>query len=811
MSKLTEYPQATSFDANDILIKDGINGTKKIRIEDFIATISDTTQTVEGKLAKAGDVAELQSAVHDTIIPKELYSDGIFFTCGITASNGENASSSTLISTDYVDVSGYSRIAYSRAYTTSTTSTYGMAFYDSNKTYISGERCAIRSPETEWKVQEIDVPQNAKYARFSYVNTLPLSDFQCYVVDDYVCNLEETVEKNSVSVADIENRLNVVTLIEPTFSQGSWALNGNLNTVGSQIRTAPFQVGKCRIRLNSGYAMQIGSWNTTSGSENSFQGSILGSLSSMAYNMSEYEFEGEENRYYRVAIKALDGRSLDPTTDKVNVQIFEVTDKLDNKADNETVQSLLAEKINWPEIGYGSVGTILTSNGTNHPTWQAYEPLSGSAVTDAVNSWLENNPQAFLSIADRSITEPKFALTALRYVTPEMFGAAADGITPDDRAIQDAIDYAVAHHVIVEGLGKTYAIDGSSVHAPWAHNIFVYHGPYLYGSVIMQNFNIFVLPNSPGGTRGLSVKCIKGEKIIIDNVNIDGNRENQSAVLVGNGQMHGMSLGVSTQYDDPDGTGSIIVRNCTIKDCYTDCITAAATDFELLRVENCVFVRAGRNGITDNSLNGTFSNCTFINNGVRTDPKVQYEAEPESARDYSVRTIENCKFISDYDNIRDIVFLFKIVDSKNNNKTNSIEHLIISGCKANVIAVASQTKIYPSTYKHITIKDCTCDTVRFAPADGAISDNQNMHVENCKFGNLKITTGGNITVDGCDISSGVDIVADDLIMTRNRISRDEAITIAPTAVNAIIDGNIFRNVTLSSANITTMIGNNVSV
>ena len=331
MSKLTEYPQATFFDVNDILIKDGINGTKKIRIEDFIATISDTTQTVEGKLAKAGDVAELQSEVNDVIIHKELYSGGIFFTGGITASNGEETTSSVLISTDYVDVSGYSKIAYSRSYTTSTTSTYGMAFYDSSKVYISGERCVIRSPEDEWKVQEIDVPQNAKYARFSYVNTLPLSDFQCYVVDDYVCNLEETVKKNTSDISEIKNQLNVVTLIEPTFTQGAWAVNGNANNISSQIKTAPFQVGKCKIRLNSGYTMQIGSWNTTTTSESSFQGSVLGSVSHMAYGVSEYEFEGNENYYYRVAIRAVDGSDLDPATDKVNVQIFEVTDKIDSE------------------------------------------------------------------------------------------------------------------------------------------------------------------------------------------------------------------------------------------------------------------------------------------------------------------------------------------------------------------------------------------------------------------------------------------------------------------------------------------------
>ena len=34
MAKLTEYPRATSFDEGDILIKDGVNGTKKILVSD---------------------------------------------------------------------------------------------------------------------------------------------------------------------------------------------------------------------------------------------------------------------------------------------------------------------------------------------------------------------------------------------------------------------------------------------------------------------------------------------------------------------------------------------------------------------------------------------------------------------------------------------------------------------------------------------------------------------------------------------------------------------------------------------------------
>lgn len=52
MPKLTEYPQATSFDQNDILIKDGVNGTKKIAVEDVAAYLSNAigVDDINGKL-----------------------------------------------------------------------------------------------------------------------------------------------------------------------------------------------------------------------------------------------------------------------------------------------------------------------------------------------------------------------------------------------------------------------------------------------------------------------------------------------------------------------------------------------------------------------------------------------------------------------------------------------------------------------------------------------------------------------------------------------------------------------------------------
>lgn len=68
MSKITQYPQATAFDSGDFLIKDGVNGTKIIAIEDAIEDISDKsglTDLVSDCTELSGDVSNLKTIIGD--------------------------------------------------------------------------------------------------------------------------------------------------------------------------------------------------------------------------------------------------------------------------------------------------------------------------------------------------------------------------------------------------------------------------------------------------------------------------------------------------------------------------------------------------------------------------------------------------------------------------------------------------------------------------------------------------------------------------------------------------------------------------
>lgn len=105
--------------------------------------------------------------------------------------------------------------------------------------------------------------------------------------------------------------------------------------------------------------------------------------------------------------------------------------------------------------------------------WENFTP----EIQGFVNDWLDAHPEATTTVQDGSLTAPKFTetlklQTIKDYVTPQMFGAKADGSTNDSAAIQLAIDskkpvffpkgtYYIEDTVVLSGVYNTW-IDASN-------------------------------------------------------------------------------------------------------------------------------------------------------------------------------------------------------------------------------------------------------------------------------------------------------------------------------------------------------------
>ena len=116
----------------------------------------------------------------------------------VNASGSSNA-------TDYIDISEFDEIVYTRISSPSTSTQSGIAFYDANKEYISGVRAILNQPVMSYVMSSVVVPEGAKYVRLTAHQSLG-GEASCYDADEYNAKLASRVATAETNITNIQSK-----------------------------------------------------------------------------------------------------------------------------------------------------------------------------------------------------------------------------------------------------------------------------------------------------------------------------------------------------------------------------------------------------------------------------------------------------------------------------------------------------------------------------------------------------------------------------------------------------------------------------
>ena len=211
------------------------------------ATLDSTsTHAIQNK-AVADAISEINESLQ--VLNATNIAKDVTYTSGraLYYDTGETYTSSSWSVSDYIDVSEYTGIVYKRYQSTSTTSKNGIAFYDANKEYISGVRQIIRASAAGYVINEVDVPEGAKYVRIPWIT----ADIPAIMYDkaDYDTKIVSRLTIAEGDIIDVENALADTNAYMTAISKdgyfrldaskwkaGGWSSYSSNNNVAYQVR-----------------------------------------------------------------------------------------------------------------------------------------------------------------------------------------------------------------------------------------------------------------------------------------------------------------------------------------------------------------------------------------------------------------------------------------------------------------------------------------------------------------------------------------------------------------------------------------------
>ena len=171
--------------------------------------------------ALQADVDELRDDVgHKAAVRIDLSVSTWYDGKAIYATTGAEANSGVNSHTNYIDLTGHAgdTLYYTRTITTSSSTSTGLAFYDEDYGYISGEKYVAGADDYGYEISALTIPSNAKYVRIS-MRTEFVPYFEAYV-NEYtgysdglgkrVQDLEAETAGMSQDITDLQAEINAL-------------------------------------------------------------------------------------------------------------------------------------------------------------------------------------------------------------------------------------------------------------------------------------------------------------------------------------------------------------------------------------------------------------------------------------------------------------------------------------------------------------------------------------------------------------------------------------------------------------------------
>ena len=283
--------------------------------------------------------------------------------------DGTVVSSTTYSHTDYIDVSAWDKIRYSRAKAIGASPNQGIAFYDGTRTYISGIPNKPNQEANGYEYNICDVPAGAVYAMFSVlVDEETYGKFEIYGVTPLKTKLDGIEE--SVTKYRHAYDFNYWSQGTITPASGETADSSAICRSGVFIRFLNAINGNVIFHVKSGFQIRFYEYTSNNTSTYTLY------YSSFTQGTGTFIKQIDPEKYYRITIRYEGGTPDLPKADIPEDAVWWEYDTKYKKRDYNPTATSTATKpwstfevkinIGWPDESLTTTGNA--ESGTEHTT-----------------------------------------------------------------------------------------------------------------------------------------------------------------------------------------------------------------------------------------------------------------------------------------------------------------------------------------------------------------------------------------------------------------------------------------------------------